>query len=74
MDDAQIIVVQIKDENRAALARIAASSYLGMQCGYCGVRFETIEDLGSAVRDLDDPEAPGLRIAHGSCYRRAVGP
>jgi hypothetical protein len=66
---AAIAVVKITDENRAALGRIALSMYLGMQCGYCGSKFNTLESFETAVRDHDfDGE---FRIAHKSCFEEA---
>lgn len=64
----EVVLVELTDENRQAMLKLALSMYLGETCPYCMVKFETLDDLHGSV--WNGPTEYG-RIAHGDCWRKA---
>jgi hypothetical protein len=64
----KVALVEITDENRASLAEIALSMYLGETCPYCLKKFKTVDDLKTAVYNGYTKHG---RIAHGDCFKLA---
>jgi hypothetical protein len=62
----KVALVEITDENRASLAEIALSMYLGETCPYCLKKFETFDDLKTAVYNGYTEHG---RIAHRDCFQ-----
>ena len=60
-----IAVVELTDENTPEMLRLALSMYLGEACKYCGVVFETLEDLNEAVYAGYHERG---RLAHKACW------
>lgn len=63
-----VMLVDITDDNRDTLLRLALSMYLGERCKYCNATFQTLDDLKDAVwAGYHD----GGRLAHESCFKAA---
>lgn len=41
----KVVAVEITDENRQELLRMAIAAYTGEKCRYCGHVYETVEDI-----------------------------
>ena len=65
MSDTKVVLVKLTDENRADMAKIALSMYLGETCPYCMKSFETMGDLNDAVWNGYTEHG---RIAHNQCF------
>lgn len=65
----QAVVVQVTDENRAALVDIALSMYLGEACKYCGHVYETLADLRARSVVYAGYHEHG-RTACGECWKQ----
>jgi len=63
--DISVGIIELTDENRAAAFQIALSMYLGEACKYCGVPFETLDDLHTAVWAGYHERG---RLAHKACW------
>jgi len=57
-----VILIEATEENKESLADIAMSMYIGEKCPYCGLTFESLDDLRDAVA------APENRTAHRECW------
>lgn len=64
----RIIMVEVNDDNRKDLVRLALSMYLDEICPYCLVKFATLDDLKEAVWNGYTEYG---RIAHKSCFNLA---
>jgi hypothetical protein len=64
----EVRMVEVTDENRATLVDIVMSMYLGETCPYCLKKFETFDDLKTAVYNGYTEHG---RIAHGDCFKLA---
>jgi hypothetical protein len=67
-DETKIVLIEITDDNRADLVKVALSMYLGETCPYCLIEFQTLEQLSEAVWNGYTDYG---RIAHGSCFHLA---
>ena len=54
--------IELNDDNRKDVFNLALSMYLGKRCKYCGVTFNTLDDLQTAVY------AGYQQVAHQSCW------
>ena len=58
-------VIDLNDDNRKDVVNLALSMYLGERCKYCGVTFDTLDDLQTAVYAGSHQWG---RLAHKSCW------
>ena len=63
--DKKVALIELTDENREDVLKITLSMYLGERCKYCGVTFESLDDLKTSV--YAGPHQWG-RLAHKSCW------
>ena len=61
----KIELIELDDDNRADVLRLALSMYLGERCKYCGVTFATLDDLHDTV--FAGYHQWG-RLAHKECW------
>jgi len=60
-----IAIVELTDENRPAMFRLAMSMYLGEKCRFCHAEFTTLEELHGAVYA---GYSEWGRVAHKACW------
>lgn len=64
----KIVLVELTDENRDAMVKVALSMYLGESCPYCLRMFATLDDLKDSVWNGYTEYG---RIAHKDCFHKA---
>ena len=63
--DKRIVLIELTDENREATLKLELSMYLGERCKYCGVTFNTFDDLKTVVYAGNHQWG---RLAHKKCW------
>ena len=61
----KLLLIELNDDNRSDVLRMALSMYLGERCKFCGVTFATIDDLDSTVYAGCHQWG---RLAHKACW------
>lgn len=64
-EDKIVAIIEVTDDNRSELLKLALSMYLGEKCKYCLGEFATFESLNDAVYAGHHEHG---RLAHNSCW------